>query len=243
MRWRLTHEETLDTLARRHGTDKAIGHHYCQHYERHFAALRPRPLRLLEIGVGGYSNPHAGGESLRMWRDWFPRAQIYGLDVHPKVGLNGDRMTVVQGSQTDEGFLRELLAKIGPVEIIIDDGSHVSADTRETFRLLFPLLAPTGIYVIEDLQTSYWPGTPEWPWGGSTDVHEPATSMGFLKSCLDALHYEERLDLSGPADYLSTHLYGMHVYHNIAFLEKGDNTEGSNVLGPYTGIQRRLHGG
>src|SRR3989338_11469524 len=49
------------------------GHWYAQHYARHFAPLRFKKLNILEIGVGGDSDSKNGGESLRMWKAYFPR--------------------------------------------------------------------------------------------------------------------------------------------------------------------------
>src|SRR5262245_54084192 len=74
----------LPALAAYFGTDKWGEHWYARHYQAHFAPLRRRRLRLLEIGIGGYDDPHKGGESLRMWKAYFPNAQIFGLDITDK---------------------------------------------------------------------------------------------------------------------------------------------------------------
>ena len=72
-------QNDLDRLALLHGADKFGVHAYTPHYHSRFASLRDRELTVLEMGIGGYADPHAGGAS-RMWRDYFPRAQIHGLD-------------------------------------------------------------------------------------------------------------------------------------------------------------------
>src|SRR5882757_4722459 len=66
----------LRFLAKIYDSDKWGKHWYCQHYERHFAPLRKKSLTLLEIGIGGYDDPKAGGASLRMWRKYFSRGLI-----------------------------------------------------------------------------------------------------------------------------------------------------------------------
>lgn len=78
VRWNLT------ALAQVYRTDKGIGHSYTDLYQRHFAELRHRPVRLLEIAIGGYESPTWGGASLRMWREYFRRGQIHGLDIAEK---------------------------------------------------------------------------------------------------------------------------------------------------------------
>jgi hypothetical protein len=65
-------------------TDKWNVHKYAQWYETHFAPLRKKRLNILEIGIGGYSHPEYGGGCLRMWRTYFPKARIYGIDIEDK---------------------------------------------------------------------------------------------------------------------------------------------------------------
>jgi hypothetical protein len=74
--------KNLRMLATIYGSDKWNSHWYAQHYERHFADIRRDKLNILEIGIGGYENPRAGGNSLRMWRAYFSRAHIYGVDIY-----------------------------------------------------------------------------------------------------------------------------------------------------------------
>ena len=86
LRLRTRRGADLDALARLLGTDKSsYVHGYTRLYETHFASRRPTVRRLLEIGVGGINSWHGyetteGGQSLRMWRDYFPNAEIVGID-------------------------------------------------------------------------------------------------------------------------------------------------------------------
>jgi hypothetical protein len=143
-------EPSLDDLALRHGADKSSNvHGYARAYEPHLAPLRHEPITLLEIGVGS-------GASLRMWRDYFPRATLYGLDIRDCPDLAALGVTLFQGSQSDESLLERLIATTGPLDVVIDDGSHLWADQIASFRKLYPHLEPGGVYAIEDLHTSYW---------------------------------------------------------------------------------------
>jgi len=87
----------LPALAAYFGTDKWGAHWYAQHYQTHFASLRRKPIRLLEIGVGGYADPQSGGESLRMWKAYFQNALIYGLDLADKRAHDEPRIRTLQG--------------------------------------------------------------------------------------------------------------------------------------------------
>jgi len=218
-------------LARLFGTDKDASHFYCQHYQKHFQALRLKPVNLLEIGIGGFSHPTRGGESLRMWKTYFPNGRINGIDLYDKRTHEEARIRTFAGSQVDEAFLKQVLAEIGTPDIIIDDGSHWSEHVIASFKILFPLLAPNGIYVVEDLQTSYWPSTTIDRWGGSSDLNAPHTSMNFLKSLVDCLNYEEFPVDGYTPSYFDKHIVAMNFYHNLAFIQKGNNDEGSNMLG------------
>ena len=160
----------LDDLAWKQGIDKSTRiHGYTRAYGRVFQHLRLDPIKLLEIGVGS-----AG--SLRMWRDYFPYAEIYGVDntevPHP------ERTTVITGDQSDGIFLSKLIADFKSFDIIIDDGSHISSDQIFTFKTLFPAVATNGFYVIEDLHTSYWPDY----------THGLLSAIEYLKSKLDDLN-------------------------------------------------------
>ena len=221
----------LSLLASVFGSDKEGSHYYAKHYQDHFSPLRRKKLNILEIGIGGYEDPRGGGQSLRMWKAFFPNSRIYGIDLHDKAYHQEHRIKTFQGSQIDEGFLREVAAEIGSIDIIIDDGSHSSDHVITTFKILFPLMSPNGIYVVEDLQTSYWNELAGVRWGGSEDVNAPHTSMNYFKSLVDGLNYEEFTIQGYTPGYFEKHIISMHFYHNLVFLYKGSNNEGSNVLG------------
>jgi cephalosporin hydroxylase len=224
---RLRWGRDLPALAAYFGTDKWGAHWYAQHYQRHFAALRCRPLRLLEIGIGGYGDPRAGGESLRMWKAYFPRAQIFGLDIADKRAHDEPRIRTLIGSQDDEERLKQISAEHGPFDIVIDDGSHINAHVLASFRVLFPLLTENGIYAVEDTQTAYWSQF------GGAPPGEPAapTSMNVLRGLVDGLNHREfpRGAEFAPS-YLERHIVALHFYHNLVFVQKGVNDELSNIL-------------
>ena len=214
---------SLTELAQEFGSDKWGVHRYTPHYERHFAPFRDRELVLLELGIGGYAREQQGGASLRMWKWFFPRAQVVGLDIEDKSFVDEARITSVQGSQTNGRLLRRICARFGEPTIVIDDGSHRPAHVIKSFQVLFPLLADGGLYVIEDIQTSYWP-----QWKGSLDRDDPTTSMAMVKRLIDGLNFEEYLDAAYEPTYTDLNIRAVHCYHNLVVIEKGDNREGSN---------------
>ena len=229
-----TERRPLRELAIAMGTDKQGAHAYADIYEHHLGHLRARPIRLLEIGIGGFADPQAGGASLRMWKAYFPLAEIVGIDIHDKSALAEDRITILRGDQSDPAFLAEVGARHGPFDVIVDDGSHISAHVIASFQGLFPHLADGGIYAIEDLQTSYW----ERPYGGSSRPDRQGTSMEFLKGMVDGLNHAE-FDIP---DYVPSEtdrgITSIAFYHNLAFITKGRNDEPSTFLPPHPRSRR-----
>ena len=220
----------LTELAQEFGSDKWGVHRYTPHYERHFAHLRDREMLVLELGIGGYAREGQGGASLRMWKWFFPRAQVVGRRHRGQVVRQRAADHVrIQGSQTDRALMRRIVKRYGAPTIVIDDGSHRPPHVIKSFAILFPMLADGGLYVIEDIQTSYWP-----QWKGSLDLDDPNTSMAMVKRLLDGLNHEEFLDEGYEATYTDLHVVAVHCYHNLVVIEKGDNREGSNKRGEPT---------
>jgi hypothetical protein len=211
--------DNLTWLGRYFGTDKAgPRHHYTPIYQRFFSSFRTESFVLLEIGIGGYSRAGQGGASLRMWKHYFPHAQVVGVDIEDKSFVTEPRIRAFQGDQTDAERLRDIVDQIGRPRIIVDDGSHRPEHTRATFRILFPLLRRGGYYVIEDTQTSYWP-----KWGGSTDRSDPTTTMALVKDLIDGLNYVEFRQQNYRPTYTDRNIREIHCFHNLVIIKKGRN--------------------
>jgi cephalosporin hydroxylase len=181
--------------------------HYLDAYERHFASFRQTTVRVLEIGV-------LSGGSLDLWRDYFgPAATIAGVDIDRDCANRVTAPNIVRiGSQDDPDFLRGVVAEMGGLDIVIDDGSHIGRHQRASFDALFPLLSDGGLYAIEDLHTAYWPGHYE---GG---YRREGTAIGLVKQMIDDLHgwYHSRQRQTSARDEVG----GMHVYDSLVIIEK-----------------------
>lgn len=143
--------KTLD--ASRYDTDKAIHTHYLRNYEDYFKGLLDKDVRLLELGI------YKGG-SLLLWRDYFERGLIVGLDLNPvRLEDPTGRIRTYRGEQQDTELLDRIARETAPegFDVIIDDCSHIGELTRASFWHLFDRhLKPGGLYVIEDWSTGYW---------------------------------------------------------------------------------------
>jgi len=197
----------LEELARKHGTDKA-GHGYMPHYERHFEKFKNETFNLLEIGV------HKGA-SLRMWKEYFPNAQIHGIDKNPAAKeFEEDRIKVHIGSQGDAAFLHDT-AYSAPFKIIIDDGSHMWWHQTISCDILFKGLTADGVYVVEDLHTSYHN---EFKGGNEPPAIYHFTGMIHDMNTHGYCYGNRERDV--PPTYFEQHISGMHFYKSICFIEK-----------------------
>jgi len=148
----------LDDLALKYGSDKTptIKHHYTQWYYPYFENKRNDIKKLLEIGIGdaiemawtGVPN-YQTGASLRMWRDFFPNATVYGADIKD---LTVEGIKTFQCDQSNVEGLKAIIAEIGgDLDVVIDDGSHRADHQVITCLTLMPLLQHSVTYVIEDV--------------------------------------------------------------------------------------------
>ncbi|MBA3240415.1 MAG: class I SAM-dependent methyltransferase [Acidobacteria bacterium] len=139
--------------ATHYDTDKAAHTHYLRNYDEYFRPLVDKDIRLLELGV-------LHGGSLLLWRDYFERGLIVGLDFNPvEIEDASGRIRVYQGPQQDTALLDRIAAETAPegFDIIIDDCSHIGELARISFWHLFDRhLKSGGLYVIEDWGTGYW---------------------------------------------------------------------------------------
>ena len=213
----------LDLLAALTGTDKYGMHHYTPVYEALARPLRRRQVALLELGVGGYARS-LGGESLLMWAAYFRKGRIYGIDIEDKTALSRGRIKVYQCSQTDRARLTALAGEIGPFDFVIDDGSHVNAHQIESFHILWPFVKDGGWYVVEDVQTSYWPSFG----GGAPGSPRHASScISFFKSLADSVNECEFLERPGVETAPSIGHIAFH--HNLIVLRKDESPRRSNM--------------
>jgi len=177
---------------KKYKTDK-VQHGYLKIYDPIFSDYADKEINLLELGI-------LNGGSLFLWRDYFPKGQIFGIDLNAPEQLNDEeRIRVFSGSQQDENFLTRVAKNaLNGFDIIIDDASHIGRLTQISFWHLFENhLKPGGIYVIEDWGTGYWG---DWPDG---EISNPDGKLRTI--CLNFL---ERMG-AWKGKYFYNHSFGM----------------------------------
>lgn len=151
-----------------------------RNYESNFEHYTERPVRILEIGI-------QNGGSLEVWAKYFPNAAaIVGCDINDdcrKLVYDDPRISVVVGDANDSQIFDAITTISNEFDIIIDDGSHASADIIKSFAKYFPIVAQGGIYIAEDLHCSYWE---EYDGG----LEHPGSSLSFFRRLTDILNWE-----------------------------------------------------
>lgn len=178
----------LDRLAIEGGTDKSSLHH---DYTRIYASLlhphRRKALNFLEIGV-------RFGYSIRLWESYFSKARLHFIDIDLSYLIyKPKRAQVHRADQENAIQLKKVMESIpGGLDIVIDDGGHTMDQQRVSFETLFPYVNPRGLYIIEDLQTSY-----SETYGGNTSD----SMVEYLKRKVDDLHQNREREIASLTFY------------------------------------------
>jgi len=181
--------------------------HYFDIYERHFERFRGKNPTILEIGV-------FGGGSLEMWKEYFgPGSKVIGIDINPSCKVHeGQDIEVFIGSQDDPTLIDSIFDKYKNIDIVLDDGSHMMHHMIKSFELIYDKVNITGVYMIEDTHTCYWP---EYHGGYK---HE-GSFIEFVKDKLDELNAVHTRDSVQITEFTKSTDY-IAIYDSIVVFEK-----------------------
>ncbi len=209
---------------------------FLHEYDRLFLTYREKPVHLLEIGV-------QNGGSLAIWGQYFTHAEkITGCDVNPdcqKIAYSDPKIKLIIGDATQEKTFQSIINESPFFDIIIDDGSHTSADIIKAFCHYFAVLKDDGVFIVEDLHCSYWQ---EYSGG----LYNPLSSVAFFKALADVLNCEHWGDNAQSTDVLQCffdeydcslspdalqHLHSIEFINSMCVIRK--RTPEHNILGPH----------
>jgi hypothetical protein len=181
--------------------------HYFRVYEQYFARFVNTPVLMYEIGTGE-------GGSAQMWKRYFgPMARIVTIDVRDCSHVAESQIYVRTGSQNDEVFLNGLLGEFGSPDIVLDDGSHRMPDVNKSFDVLFPHLKSGGVYLVEDLNTAYWPDM-----GGGYKA--PGSFIERAKDFIDQLYAEQGNGGPVPETEFTRTAFSIAFFYCMVVMEK-----------------------
>jgi len=167
-------DSEINTLCEKYGSDKGestneikpyswLAHNYADIYELIFKLKKEDVKLLIECGIGT-NNPNIPssmgikgkpGASLRMWRDFFPNANIIGVDIDENILFSENRIQTFQCDQTNKLSINQFIVnanlKKNSSDIIIDDGLHEFEAGKVFFENTIDYLSNNGFYIIEDV--------------------------------------------------------------------------------------------
>jgi|GEM_PF-1555878 len=183
--------------------------HYFEIYDRYFSRFRGTDVHIVEIGI------YHGG-SLQMWRDYFgPNAKIIGIDIDPRCKqFEEEGIEIIIGDQEDRTFLADLREKFPRIDILLDGGGHTMRQQIVTFEELFSHVSENGIYLCEDLHTSYWG-----EYGGG--FRQSDSFIEYSKRLVDLLNawHSRDPDNFRVTDFTRS-VYSIDYYDSIIVIEK-----------------------
>lgn len=186
--------------------------HYLDVYHRYLARFRGLSVTMIEIGV-------LRGGSLRMWRDYLgPQAIIVGVDIDPECArFRESGIEIVIGDQGDREFLRSLLVRFPAPTILLDDGGHKMHEQIATFEEFYPYIQADGVYICEDLHTSYWSD-----FGGG--LRRNGTFIETAKSLVDRLNAHHVPGGALVPDEFTGSTDSIHFHDSMVVFEKHART-------------------
>ena len=211
---------------------------YLDEWDNIFSPYKDLEIDILEIGI-------QNGGSLEIWAKYFKNSNhIVGCDIDQsclELEYEDPRISIIVGDANTGNIETQILETSEKFDIIIDDGSHTSADVIKSFTRYFKHLNENGIYVIEDLHTSYWND-----FGGG--LYTPYSSMAFLKRLADVINFEHWRIAEKRTDFLSQYarkynlsidefdlcrIHSLKFYNSLCIIKKKspeNNSLGTRVI-------------
>jgi len=151
----------LSSLVDNSLTDKNTTHSYLDLYSTLLSKRKESAKNILEIGIGDFTEKNGG--SIKLWRDYFTNATIYGLDILPIERvideLRNDSRVVLYTSTdayNEEFFISTFLNKNIKFDFMLDDGPHTLESMLQFIKLYSQVMADGGILIIEDVKSLEW---------------------------------------------------------------------------------------
>jgi len=216
----------MDKIALEAGTDKSSAiHNYTKVYSHYFNSIKDKNFKFLEVGI--YK-----GNSVKFWEKYFTKADLNFIDITSEnLEYTSERSKYFYLDQSNKLQLTDFIKESGSnFDIIIEDGGHTMEQQLVSFAMLFPTVKSGGLYIVEDLHTSYWI-----EYGGSGDRVEPKSNKNsmteFLKSLTDEVNFvgsktnaadfdKISPELKSQLTYCQKNIQSIHFYDSLCFIFK-----------------------
>ena len=218
----------MDSVLYKIGINTQTDKMYHHGYHRFYASILKKDIKqMLEIGI-------YAGSSLKMWLEYLPECYIWGIDINKE--QKGDKFTILKCDQSNINELNESVSKIGEnnLELIIDDGSHIPEHQILTFSVFFEkLLKSGGIYIIEDIETSYWTKNSLYGYNTNYGINHNKNIINIFSKILHLINSEflkkdDKLSLMNDINLNDTVIDGISSItfgHNCVIIKKKEEYE------------------
>jgi hypothetical protein len=183
--------------------------HYFEVYNRHFSKFYGKDITVVEVGV-------RKGGSLDIWKHMFgENARIFGIDIDPECKKYEDGpITIFIGDQGNREFWKEIKPVIGKVDIFIDDGGHFMEQQIVTFEEMYDSIQEDGVYLCEDIGTSYDPEVYD------SGYKKEGTFVEYSKNFIDYIHAWYSKELQFQINHYTKTIHSLHYYYGAFVIEK-----------------------
>ena len=204
---------SMEILGRKYKSDKITHHRYHEIFPHFISKFYDKEGGIIEIGVEQFN-------SIKMWLELFKNSHIYGYDIN--INDAGEKYTIFKGDQSKEDDLDRFINIIKtPIYFINDDGSHIPEHQVLTFNKLFPILEDGGIYIIEDIETSYWTKGDIYNYPTNYGYKNPNSVVELFKNIIDCVNSEFlQENINSPIKHLDN-IKMISFAYNCIIIEKG----------------------
>jgi len=199
-------QDKLSELGIKYGTDKASHHQFTPFYNSVLEKHREEFTNVMEIGI-------LTNASLKMWEEYFPNANIVGVDNEVREEHKTDRTSIFLADQSQPHQLERVIdLTTKEYDMILDDGSHLAPHQYISWATLFKYIKPGGYYIIEDLHCNYFP---KWPmWRDNNVIITPLEAVSTLRAELsgddEVFRYQYISD--EDAAYIKEHTESVEIF-------------------------------
>jgi len=207
------------------GSAKFTWHDYGVVYSQYLSPIKNKPIKFLEIGI-------LHGDSVKFWEAYLPNAELHFIDHSMAyVNYHSKRSKYHLADQGNPADLKKVIEITGgEFDVIIDDGGHTMSQQITSFIELFPHIKSGGMYIVEDLHTSYWsdygqPGTQEHPLTGEdsaiTFFQNLVHDVNYIGANTKRVNYELlKESYKAKLSYYQKNIYSIHFYDSMCIIIK-----------------------
>ena len=190
---------------------------YFEVYNELFKDFKDKKVTFVEVGIDR-------GGSLFMWKDFFSKnSRIIGIDSNPAAKkLEEHGFEIFIGDQSKEDFWHAFYDKVGPVDVVLDDGGHKNLEQIITTTLSIPYINNGGKIVIEDTHSSYI----------NKHFKNPSifSSMNFFNLIVDSIYRRCPIVDNTKANIYTNKVHSVNFYESIVAINIDEKKCSTNEL-------------